>query len=156
LQNHLNQQQILLHQLQNRLKEYETKITVSTSEGNRTVEELQIRLKANIDSITMLNHHLNSLQRENQIQKEALEKEIALRQTLQLQLESKNQFIQSLTADSSSNSPLTMRKINAQLACSNNSRSVSPSKHRLAKQVTTNFNVIIKLVETNNSIMKLF
>ena len=126
---------MLLHQLQNRLKEYEAKITVSASEGNRTVEELQIRLKANIDSITMLNHHLNSLQRENQIQKEALDKEIALRQTLQVQLESKNQFIQSLTAGGSSSSPHTMRKINAQLACSNNNRSVSPSKHRLAKQV---------------------
>ena len=130
MQNHLNQQQILLHQLQNRLKEYETKINLTSSEGNRTVEELQIRLKANIDSITMLNHHLNSLQHENQLQKEALEKETAFRKTLQIQLESKTQFIQSLATTTTTHSHIPRRCTNVQVI--SNTRSISPEKHKIS------------------------
>ncbi len=40
---------------------------------------------------------MNTLQKENNLQKEELEKEITLRHTLQLQLESKNQLIATLT-----------------------------------------------------------
>jgi hypothetical protein len=40
---------------------------------------------------------VNTLQKENSLQKEELEKEITLRHTLQLQLESKNQLISTLT-----------------------------------------------------------
>ena len=59
LQNHLNQQQTLLHQLQSRLKEYENKIYMDNTEGNKAVEELQNRLRANIESIQMLNHQVS-------------------------------------------------------------------------------------------------
>ena len=83
---------------------------MDNSESNKTVEELQNRLRSNIDSIQMLNHQVNILQRENTLQKEALEKEVAYRQTLQLQLESKNQFIHSFTSPS----PQSVRK-----SCSN-------------------------------------
>ena len=59
LQNHLNQQQTLLHQLQSRLKEYENKIYMDNTEGNKAVEELQNRLRANIETIQMLNHQVS-------------------------------------------------------------------------------------------------
>lgn len=58
LQNHLAQQQSLLHQLQGRLKEYEAKIYQDSSEGSKAVEELQNRLRSNIESITILNHQV--------------------------------------------------------------------------------------------------
>ncbi len=71
---------------------------------------------------------VNILQRENILQKETLEKEIAFRQTLQLQLESKNQFIHSFTSPS----PQSHRK-------SNNSINTSC---RESKQKTGKTNVI--------------
>ena len=69
---------------------------------------------------------VNILQRENSLQKEALEKEIAFRQTLQLQLESKNQFIHSFTSPS----PQTLRK-----SCNNsmNTTSGRDSKQKQSK-----------------------
>ncbi len=51
----MNQQQTLLHQLQTRLKEYENKIYFDNTEGNRAIEELQNRLKGNIEKIQILN-----------------------------------------------------------------------------------------------------
>lgn len=57
---------------------------------------------------TKTDKKVNILQRENILQKENLEKEIAFRQTLQLQLESKNQFIHSFTSPS----PQSHRKSN--------------------------------------------
>lgn len=95
LQNHLNQQQTLQHQLQTRLKDYETKFFVSNTEGNKTIEELQCRIRSNIESIQILTNQVNSLQRENLIQREQLEKEVTHRQTLQMQLETKTQLINS-------------------------------------------------------------
>ena len=77
-------------------------MAVEGSEGCRAVEELQARLRQNVESMQILNCQVNSLQRENMGVKECLEKERAARQTLQLQLESKNQFIQSFTQSSSS------------------------------------------------------
>ena len=88
------------------MKPFRNKIYLDNSEGNKTVEDLQNRIRSNIDSIQLLNHQVNLLQRENVLQKEALEKEMALRQTLQLQLESKNQFIHSITGAS----PSVLRK----------------------------------------------
>lgn len=58
LQNHLAQQQALLHQLQGRLKEHETKAYHDNTEGSKAVEELQNRLRSNIESITILNHQV--------------------------------------------------------------------------------------------------
>lgn len=100
LQNHLNQQQALLHQLQTRLKEYETKMFVSSTEGNKTIEELQNRIRSNIESIQILTNQVNSLQRENMIQREQLEKEVTHRQTLQMQLDTKTQLINSYNSSS--------------------------------------------------------
>jgi len=102
LQNHLGQQQALLQQVQTKVKEYEARIAVEGSEGCRAVEELHNRLRHNVESMQILNCQVNALQRENMGMKECLEKERAARQTLQLQLESKNQFIQSFTQSSSS------------------------------------------------------
>lgn len=114
LQNHLNQQQALLHQLQTRLKDYETKIFVSSTEGNKTIEELQSRIRSNIESIQMLTNQVNSLQRENLIQREQLEKEVTRRQTLQMQLETKTQLINSFNSGPNffkrSNSPARQSK----------------------------------------------
>lgn len=58
LQNHLSQQQALLHELQSRLKEYENKIYTDNNEGTKVVEELQNRLRTNIESIQILNHQV--------------------------------------------------------------------------------------------------
>jgi len=110
LQNHLGQQQMLLQQLQAKVKEYEARMAVEGSEGCRAVEELQARLRQNVESMQILNCQVNSLQRENMGVKECLEKERAARQTLQLQLESKNQFIQSFTQSSSSSGSSGVKK----------------------------------------------
>ncbi|CAF0853486.1 unnamed protein product [Brachionus calyciflorus] len=106
LQNHLNQQQCLLNQLQSRLKDYETRMFTSNTEGNKTIDELQQRIRSNIESIQILTNQVNVLQRENFIQKEQIEKEVAHRQTLQMQLDTKNQLINTYT----SASPLVNRR----------------------------------------------
>jgi len=95
------------------VKEYEARMAVEGSEGCRAVEELQARLRQNVESMQILNCQVNSLQRENMGVKECLEKERAARQTLQLQLESKNQFIQSFTQSSTSSGSSGVKKSSA-------------------------------------------
>ncbi len=74
---------------------------------------------------------MNTLQRENIIIKESFEKEKAARQTLQLQLESKNQFIHSFTSPG------------------NGKRSGSPAKSKSNKS-HVNIVYIIKLNRLEN------
>lgn len=57
--------------------------------NNESIEDLQTRLRNNIETIQILNQQVNSLQRENLLQKDALEKEISARHALQTQLESR-------------------------------------------------------------------
>lgn len=61
LQQHLNQQQLILQQLQNRLKEYEAKIFASTSEEKKAVSDLESRLRSNAENIQLLNHQVNDI-----------------------------------------------------------------------------------------------
>lgn len=93
---------------------------MDNSEGAKVIEDLQSRMQ-------LLGQQVNLLQRENMIQREALEKEKSCRQTVELQLESKNQFIHSFTAQSPQN---VRRSIVSNIA---NSRSNSPSKSKTSR-----------------------
>lgn len=92
---------------------------MDNSEGAKVIEDLQSRMQ-------LLGQQVNLLQRENMIQREALEKEKSCRQTVELQLESKNQFIHSFTAQS----PQNVRRSVSNIA---NSRSNSPSKSKTSR-----------------------
>ena len=115
------------------------KIFIENNEGNKTIDELQNRLKLNIESIQLLSHQVNSLQKENNLQKEELEKEITLRHTLQLQLESKNQLISSLTNECNhvirKNSLHAQQQQHQHQVYANSGRGCSPSKQKLKIQV---------------------
>ncbi len=105
---------------------------LNSNDGNKTVEELQSRMRANLETIQILTHQVNNLQRENQAQKEQLEKEITLRQTFQIQLESKNQIIQAITNSSSTVSMSQELPPSASNSIRRaNSRSGSPSKSKI-------------------------
>jgi hypothetical protein len=89
-------------------------------------------MRANLETIQILTHQVNNLQRENQAQKEQLEKEITLRQTFQIQLESKNQIIQAITNSSSTVSMSQELPPSASNSIRRaNSRSGSPSKPKI-------------------------
>ena len=51
-----------------------------------TIEDLHVRLKNNVDSVQQLNQQLSNLQKENLKSRADLERELATRQTLQLQV----------------------------------------------------------------------
>ncbi len=111
------------------------KALCENSEGNKTIEELQNRLRSNIESIQILSHQVSALQKENCLQKEELEKEASLRHTLQLQLESKNQLINTLTNEcnhairKSTSSTTVVPGSNSNQHASNPAAN-SPSKHK--------------------------
>ncbi len=73
---------------------------------------------------------MSLLQRENILHREAFEKEKSFRQTLELQLESKNQFIHSFTAQQS---PQNIRRSTVNII--SNSRSNSPSKQQKGSKI---------------------
>lgn len=111
---------------------------LDNSEGNKVIEDLQARVQ-------LLGQQVSLLQRENMISKETLEKEKSTRQTLELQLETKNQFIHSLT---SQQSPLNSRRSTVNPIP--NSRSNSPSKTKTSRVhvnfPTTIYSVFINLI----------
>jgi len=98
LQSHSAHQQVLLHQLRNRLEEHENEQDMELKEKLTTIEDLHVRLKNNVDSVQQLNQQLSNLQKENLKSRADLERELATRQTLQLQVESKDQVISTLKA----------------------------------------------------------
>jgi hypothetical protein len=98
LQSHSAHQQVLLHQLRNRLEEHEDDQDQELKEKLCTIEDLHHRLKANVDSVHTLNQQLNSHQKENVRLRADLEREITSRQTLKLQVDTKEQMILSLKA----------------------------------------------------------
>jgi len=98
LQSHSSQQQVLLHQLRNRLQEYESDQNTEALSKAHAIEDLHGRLKANVESIQQLNQQLNSLNKENLRQRHIIDREAAARKSLQLQLESRDQTIMALKA----------------------------------------------------------
>ena len=108
---------------------------MDNSESTKTVEELQNRLRTNIESIQLLNHQVNAYQRENLLQKETIEKEMAARQTLQLQLENKIQIINSLT----NSSPQTIRRSNSPSKTKQSRTHVINLRHFILYNTSLNF-----------------
>lgn len=98
LQSHSAQQQVLLHQLRNRLQEYETDQNTEAMSKAHAIEDLHGRLKSNVESIQQLNQQLNSLNKENLRQRHIIDREAAARKSLQLQLESRDQAVMALKA----------------------------------------------------------
>ncbi|KAJ7374584.1 hypothetical protein OS493_004922 [Desmophyllum pertusum] len=98
LQSHSAQQQVLLHQLRNRLQEYENDQNTEAMSKAHAIEDLHGRLKTNVESIQQLNQQLNSLNKENLRQRHIIDREAAARKSLQLQLESRDQTVMALKA----------------------------------------------------------
>ncbi|ELT95079.1 hypothetical protein CAPTEDRAFT_224432 [Capitella teleta] len=98
LQNHSAHQQVLLHQLRNRLEEYEDEQDKDVKDKLTTIEDLHSRLKTNVENVQQLHSKVSQLERENSRIRGDLERENGAMQTLQLQLESKEQVISSLRA----------------------------------------------------------
>ncbi|XP_038069126.1 uncharacterized protein LOC119738342 [Patiria miniata] len=89
---------MLLQQLKSRLEEHETDQEQEISEKLGTIEDLHARLRANVSTIQQLNEQLHSLKQETVRQRSDIEKERAARQNLQMQLESREQALNSLKA----------------------------------------------------------
>ena len=68
------------------------------SEKLSTIEDLHARLKANLATIQQLNDQLHTLKQETIRQRAEVEGERAARQSLQVQLESREQALSSLKA----------------------------------------------------------
>ncbi|XP_062613772.1 golgin subfamily A member 5-like isoform X2 [Saccostrea cucullata] len=96
LQNHSSHQQVILNQLRSRLEDHEHDQDQEVQSKIATIEDLHSRLKLNIDNIQQLNQQLSTLQKENHRLRNDLDREISSRQTLELQVESKDQTISSL------------------------------------------------------------
>ncbi|XP_015780773.1 PREDICTED: polyamine-modulated factor 1-binding protein 1-like isoform X1 [Acropora digitifera] len=96
LQSHSAQQQVLLHQLRNRLQEFENDQDTEAMSKAQTIEDLHSRLKNNVETIQQLNQQLNSLNKENLRQRHIIDREASARKGLQLQLDSRDQTIMAL------------------------------------------------------------
>uniref|UniRef100_W5N7L5 Uncharacterized protein n=1 Tax=Lepisosteus oculatus TaxID=7918 RepID=W5N7L5_LEPOC len=87
IQSHSANQQVLLNQHRGRLEvDEEQKESVMTQKLS-ALEDMQARLKANMESIRHLNQQLNALSKENVSQRKLLEAERAERNQLERQLE---------------------------------------------------------------------
>jgi len=91
LQQHAANQQTLLTQLRAKLEE-------SEHHDRDVIEELQERLKANVDSVSRLNQQLNALQKELRRVKAELEREAVAAKSFRVQVEAKEQTIGCLKA----------------------------------------------------------
>lgn len=96
VENQSAHQQALLAQMKSRLEEQEFSEDKELTEKQATIEDLHLRLKANVSSIQQLNEQLNSLNRENIRIRSELERERSANQTLHLELESKEEIISNL------------------------------------------------------------
>ncbi|KAI1889045.1 hypothetical protein AGOR_G00175010 [Albula goreensis] len=91
IHSHSANQQALLNQLRGRLEVEETERESLMTRNLCTMEDMQSRMKANMESINFLNEQLNSLSKENAEQRKLVEKERGLRKQLELLLKSSNQ-----------------------------------------------------------------
>ncbi|CAG5136164.1 unnamed protein product, partial [Candidula unifasciata] len=96
LQSHSAHQQVILNQLKNRLEEHEVEQDKDMKTKEAAIEDLHLRLKANIDSIHKLNQQLASLQKENTRLHNELDREMTTRQNYEMQAQSKDQLIENL------------------------------------------------------------
>ncbi|EDO49210.1 predicted protein [Nematostella vectensis] len=102
LQSHSAQQQVLLHQLRNRLSDFENEQDADAANKAHTIDDLHERLKVNVDTIQQLNQQLSALNKDNLRQRHLLDRESAMRKSLQMQVEARDQTIQALKAQSDS------------------------------------------------------
>ncbi|KAG7488586.1 hypothetical protein MATL_G00036010 [Megalops atlanticus] len=86
IHSHSANQQALLNQLRGRLEVEENERESLVAQNLARMEDMQSRLKANMESICLLNEQLNTLSAENANQRKLLEKERALRKQLELLL----------------------------------------------------------------------
>ncbi|KAK2191328.1 hypothetical protein NP493_54g04036 [Ridgeia piscesae] len=98
LQSHSSHQQVLLHQLKNRLEELEGEQDVEVKQKLTAIDGLQTRLKTSVDAVQTLSQQLSSLQKEKLRLRADLERQATASQTLKLQVEGKNQLVNSLKA----------------------------------------------------------
>jgi len=112
IRSHSAQQQVIIQQLRNRLNDIETELDSERGNRSATIDDLHNRLKVNVDTVQQLHTQLNQMSKENLRQRALLDREVAARKRLQMQLRVREQNIDSLKSelDTSKSSEREFRK----------------------------------------------